>query len=307
MRHHARNAKEFKIHVGPLPRTTTVDQLLSHFQRFGEVYVISSKSQRGRAQAGNQLDRGSCTLGTRSEQTARSILASRVQDFRGRKITCEPFIEGCHERQLHNQRANNRRIVAKNIPTGVDEEKLKEFFSKFGEVVFAYFLKPKVASGASLAPLRPQTASVQFDHEASAAMLVAAKQLEFQGVLVSLERYDPNRRPRSQGSAHAPLQQTAASQPQPKPAPDPTLGKGPACRPDSTVSSGHNLCFEFKVPQLIHQQPLKTPHVTVIKPTSKSYHQITNEQYKQYHCTTNLRFNTLAHVIASSPPANNIK
>jgi RNA recognition motif-containing protein len=303
----ARNPKEYKIHVGPLPRTTTVEELLSHFQRFGEVYVIAGKPQRGRARTGHQLDRGSCTLVARSEQTARSIISARVQYFRGRKITCEPFIESSHERQLHNQRANNRRIVAKNIPADVDEEKLKEFFSAFGEVVYAYFLKPSASSGASLCPNRPQTASVQFDHEAPAATLVAAKQVELQGVLVSLERYDPQYQSRSQGSSHALLQPSAASQPQPKPAPDPTLGQGPAARPDSHVISGHKPCLKSKVPQLIHQQSQESPHVFVRKPTSKSYHHTFHEQYKQYHSTQNLRFNIPANVIASSPPANHIK
>ena len=305
---HARSPKEYKIHVGPVPRTTTVDKLLSHFRRFGpDVHVLSGRNHRGQAAPGSQLEKGFCTLVARSWKTAQSILDHPVQDFEGRRITCDPFIEGSRERQAHNQESNKRRIVVKNIPVDVNEEKLKEFFSAFGEVRYSYFLKPSASSSASLPVQRAQTASVQFAREAPAARLVAAKQVELQGCLVSLERFDPQHRPRSQGACGLPAQPPVPS-PQPKAAPGPTLGADPASKTHSVVSSPVPPCFQSKVPQLIHQPAHKILDLFVIKPTCKSYHHDIKEQYEQWHNREyNLRFNTVLHVIASSPPATNIK
>jgi RNA recognition motif-containing protein len=251
-----------------------------------------------------QFEKGHCTLVTRSEQTASSILEDEFQVFEGRKITCERFIENTRDRQLHHLQANNRRIVIKNIPAEVNEEKLNEFFSTFGEVIYSYFFKPSISSGASLAGHRTQTASVQFKSETPAARLIEKKSVSFHGVPISLHKFDPQYKSHSRGSNLNSAFPKSESLLLPNPPPGRTLVAGPISREDSSVFSSKNTCLKPKVPQLIHNH---SPSVfdVFIKPTSKSYHQ-EFKQYVQYHSHDNLRFNPIFHVLASSPSANNI-
>ena len=286
------------------------DQIIDFFMP-KEPYKPRSRKvgpKTGLASAGEKpiVATGYCYITFRRRETALQILGLGSIKLGDRLLNVEAFISDKESRELNNQRNNRRKIIAKNLPPELSSsEAVKCFFQRYGPIENAH-----VIANNEDPTIPPTTADIFFKMEATAEhLLTYSKQIRFGASdhFITVEIYIPKK-----DRLKKKLRQTGDVLPHHSHVFEPgNLFKSRPGRSD--VPSQHEV-FRTDVP--VHVSSLQSPgdepepealgdapelgapatlNFTAashrVKPTSKSYHQITNEQYKQYHCTTNLRFN----------------
>lgn len=133
-----RPARATKIFVASIPQGVSKEALLAYFSGFGPVEKVSMSAQSGRP----ELHKGYCTLYLRNRQVAQAIIQQQLHEVTpGGVVVCKPFMQGAQLAE-ETQATDMRRLVFKNLPVSMTDEKLKEYIeARFGSVEFVQLYK----------------------------------------------------------------------------------------------------------------------------------------------------------------------
>lgn len=125
----------YKVYIGCLPASCTMDMLKSYFSQFDNV-----KEVRLSKRPGNKLCSGNGSFSCTDKSAFDFIVAQREFNFYGRTIYCNPLLNG-EELQQKNQELSKRRIFLSSLPPEVSDEMLETIMATFGKVENAYRIK----------------------------------------------------------------------------------------------------------------------------------------------------------------------
>lgn len=187
----------YKVFVGCLPASCTVDQLKDYFSKYGQV-----EEPKVARKAGSKLCSGNATFGCQDKSMYDLITSKREFEFQGRTIYCEGKLSGS-ELLLKNLILSRRRIYVSNLPPGVSDPEIELAFSLFGPVQNGYRIK-------TLANKPRPYGFVTFMDDSSADKAIRAGSLPIQGQYVYISPFKKNSSSKAQQGAkgEAPLEVT---------------------------------------------------------------------------------------------------
>ena len=125
------NIKTNKIFIGGLRKDTKEEELFNFLSQYVKIENIIFRKKTGY----KQLCIGYAIIEIPEEEA--NNLYKESLFFKGRFIKCIPHLEGS-ELKSHLSKLNSRRILVQNLPMDVTDQKLINYFKKFGLVENAY-------------------------------------------------------------------------------------------------------------------------------------------------------------------------
>lgn len=183
-----------KIFVGSLPGDASETEVYDYFGVFGKIkrVVMFYKDRR---LSHLTINRGFCHVEVADQFTAKAILSYRAHIFKGRRITCDPYIKG-EDLRKKNQQNDNTRVMLKKIPACLTDADLIEALKRFGQVKSAYILQRQTSANQTLlefdSSATEYTGSAQFRSVEEAEACIKCSQISIKGFTVMTERYVHN-------------------------------------------------------------------------------------------------------------------
>ena len=318
---------DYQLVAKPLPGNASEVEIKAFFEEYGEIidFLMPKKVHKFRKvgpltdsstpSEKKYISTGICFLSFRRRETAEWLLEQRSVQLGQRTLNLERFYPEKQTQDLNNLKNNQRRVFAKNLPPELaSDEAVRCFFKRFGPVDNAHVLPSKLNPA-----IKSNTAHILFQSEQVAQHLLDHYCMIPVGQsIVRIEGFMHQNKHKIKNQAGNVLPHDSyvleSGYPQKTHQPD---RQEISVFSQQHVSKARISVHVFK-PQAVYGSTAPALDSTAIKalkvegfepkPTCKSYHHDIKEQYEQWHNREyNLRFNTVLHVIASSPPATNIK
>lgn len=197
--------KSLSIYVAGIPTKISRHELYSYFSYFGPISTVATftnadtrhSAQNSACISSRTRIKGYCIVTTSSWSTYSKILSTEKHQLHGKQVVCARFQEGSKLMRL-NRLNNQKRVIIKNAPLGLDLEQLKCFLNvSFGQVEIMYELKNGSTGPDSVhqeeSTRQRKAYSVMFAEKTAAQRLVAQRLVNLSpSVQLQAERFKPH-------------------------------------------------------------------------------------------------------------------
>lgn len=133
--------KENSIFVAGIPSGSCSKEIERFFESLGFQVEILCDDQASKSDL--IILKGHCVMQAKNPESYSEVLNSNRIVFKGRSLTCKPFLSG-KALQHHNRQTNKRRVVIKSVPLHISMEHLRNFMeSAFGPIDKMYQYLPE--------------------------------------------------------------------------------------------------------------------------------------------------------------------